>query len=155
MVWWCFKNPFPVFGQKSCFHFPTIVNKMEQCLLLYRSFFFFNRNSSDDISFPGCLTATRALLPWRKGARPVPAEACPLRRPGGTELGGPELGGPGVRADTVPQPATGRGRAERARSAPRSDGRGFCYAILKPGVPKSFVDKIEEWLSFSLVHKLQ
>ena len=108
---------------------------MEQCLLLYRSFFFFNRNSSDDISFPGCLTASRALLPWRKG--------------------GTELGGPGVRADTVPQPATGRARAERAGSTPRSDGRGFCYAILKPGVPKSFVDKIVESLSFSLVHKLQ
>ncbi|MXQ90211.1 hypothetical protein E5288_WYG017391 [Bos mutus] len=79
--------------------------------------------------------SSRALLPWRKG--------------------GTELGGPGVRADTVPQPATGLARAERAGSAPRSDGRGFCYAILKPGVSKSFVDKIVEWLSFSLVHKLQ
>lgn len=79
------------------------------------------------------------------------ALCCP--RSGGTACPRGSLGQAGL--ELAGHGGADRQRAERAGSAPWGDGRDFSYTVLKPGVPKSFVDKTEEWISFSLVHKLQ
>lgn len=88
-------------------------------------------DSTDDILFSGYLTASRALLPSLRGARHVPAEACPASRGGA----GRSLRARGIRANTVlhrapsrraaSRPGRREQRAEVTGSAQWSDGRGL------------------------------